>query len=137
LAKFASLAGAGGAGGGMAQGTSPLDIASSHGNNISCNNLPSQSVSINGIKAEQISQECIDEEGGANLKGKGYAFATKDDSLIVIGFLSNSTDSYNQYLPLFEESVKTIKISQPGDIATSQIYKKAKELEAQTNQTIG
>jgi hypothetical protein len=83
-----------------------------------------------------VSQECKDEDG-ADLKAKAYAFAAQDDSLIVIGFLSNSTSSYNQYLPLFEESVKTIKISQPGDIATSQTYKKAKELEAQTNQTLG
>jgi hypothetical protein len=136
LAEFASLAGAGGQGGGMAQAGSPLDIVSASGNNISCNNLPSSFVSINGIKAEQISQECKDEEG-TDLKGKGYAFSTQDDSLIVIGFLSNSTAEYDQYLPLFEESVKTIKISQPGDIATSQTYKKAKELEAQPNQTLG
>jgi hypothetical protein len=136
LAEFASLAGAGGAGGEMAQGGSPLDITSSYGNNISCNNLQPSFVSINGINAEQISQECKDEEG-ADLKGKAYAFSTQDDSLIVIGFLSNSTNEYNQYLPLFEESVKTIKISQPGDIATSQTYKKAKELEVQTNRTLG
>ena len=130
LAELASLSGIGGAGGEMAQGGSPLDITSSFGNNISCKKLPSSFVSINGINAEQIAEECKD-KGEADLKAKAYAFATQDDSLIVIGFLSNSTDSYNQYLPLFEESVKTIKISQPRDIATSELYKKYKELELQ------
>jgi hypothetical protein len=135
LAEFASLPDLGGAGGESAQGGSPLDITSAYGNNVSCNQLSSSFVSINGVNAEQTSQECTNEEG-TDVKAKAYAFATQDDSLIVIGFLSNSTGSYNQYLPLFEESVKTIKISQPGDIATSQTYKKAKELESTFNRTV-
>ena len=57
----------------------------------------------------------------------------EDDSLALMGFVSNSTSEYNQYLPLFEESDKTIKISNPGNIAISEIYKKYKELELQSN----
>ncbi|HEU4824753.1 MAG TPA: hypothetical protein VFS97_15120 [Nitrososphaeraceae archaeon] len=65
-------------------------------------------------------------------------FITKSiPCIIVLAFSGNSTNEYNQYLPVFEESVKTIKISKPGDIATSELYKKHKELETQTNQTIG
>ncbi|MGE5634045.1 MAG: hypothetical protein ACM3VV_02325 [Deltaproteobacteria bacterium] len=67
--------------------------------------------------------DCTDEQG-ANTKTKVYAFATSDDSIILIGLYSNFTNEYNQYLPLFEESLKKIKISNPGDIAKSEIYKK-------------
>ena len=46
-----------------------------------------------------------------------------------------STDDQN--LPLFEESVKTINISRPADIAASEIYSRYKEIvESQlSNQT--
>jgi hypothetical protein len=71
-------------------------------------------------------------------KTKSYAFEIQDNSLIVVvGFYGNSTGTYNQNLPLFEESVKTINISRPADIATSEIYNRYKELvESQlSNQT--
>lgn len=77
--------------------------------------VPASFVTINGINAEQRTVDCTD-ENGAIMKAKAYAFATDDDSIIVLALTSNSTHEYNQYLPLFEESVKTIKISKPGDI---------------------
>jgi hypothetical protein len=66
------------------------------------------------------------------MKIKGYACATADDSIIMFTLSSNSTNEYNQYLPQFEESVKTTEIEMPGDIATSELYKRHKELETQT-----
>ena len=42
-----------------------------------------------------------------------------------------ATSSFEKYLPLFEDSVKTLKISKPGDISKSEAYKKFKEI--QTN----
>ena len=101
----------------------------------SCNEFQSQSVTINGISAEQLTADCIDEKG-INTKAKVYVFATSDDSIILTGFYSNSNNEYNQYLPLFEESIKTIKITNPGDIAKSEMYKKYKEMELQSNKTI-
>jgi hypothetical protein len=92
-------------------------------------------VTINGISAEELTADCIDEDG-VNTKTKLYAFATKDDSIILTGFISNSNNEYNQYLPLFEESVKKIKITNPSDIDNSEIYKKYKELELQLNKTL-
>ena len=88
-------------------------------------------VTINGINAEERVGECTDgAEGGGvgtNAKTKSYAFATQDNSLIVVGFFGNSTTIYDQNLPLFEESVRTISISQPADIATSDIYNRYKQ----------
>jgi hypothetical protein len=93
--------------------------------------LPASFITINGIKAEQRSGDCTDEDGSI-MKIKGYAFATTDDTIIMFTLSSNSTNEYNQYLPQFEESVKTIKIEMPGDIATSELHKRHKELEIQT-----
>jgi hypothetical protein len=136
----------GGGGGGIgevgaersSQGSDPLDIATAYGDGLSCKEETSSSfVTINGINAEQRSQECTGVgDGVTNPKTKSYAFATQNNSLIVLGFFSNSTTSYNENLPLFEESVKTIKISKPTDIAASEVYKKYKELELEkSNQT--
>lgn len=94
---------------------------------LSCTYFQPSFVSINGINAEERMSECID-EGGINPKIKIYTFATQDNSLIVVGFYGNSTNTYDQNLPLFEESVRTINISQPTDIATSEIYNRYKEL---------
>lgn len=101
----------------------------------SCNDFQTEPITINGMNAEQIIADCIDEKG-LYTKVKIYAFATSEDSLILTGLYSNSNNEYNQYLPLFEESVKTIKITNPGDIAKSETYKKYKEMELQSNNTL-
>ncbi len=99
---------------------------------VSCTYLQPSFVIINGINAEERVGECIDRGGVGggvtNAKTKSYTFATQDNSLIVVGFYGNSTITYDQNLPLFEESVRTISISQPTDIATSEIYNRYKEL---------
>ena len=100
----------------------------------SCTDFQTEPVTVNGISAEQIIANCID-ENGEKTKAKEYAFATSDDSIILISFYSDSITEFNKYLPLFEESVKTIKITNPDDIAKSEIYKKYK-LELQSNKTI-
>ena len=100
---------------------------------VSCTFSQPSFVTINGINAEERLGECT--EGGQGVGGgtnapktKSYAFATQDNSLIVVGFYGNSTITYDQNLPLFEESVRTISISRPADIATSEIYNRYKEL---------
>jgi hypothetical protein len=130
--------GQGGAGGQeevLPQGSSdPLGTATTpFGDNaVSCTYLQPSFVTINGINAEERVGECIDEEAGVgvgtNPKTKSYTFATQDNSLIIVGFFGNSTITYDQNLPLFEESVRTISISRPADIATSDIYNRYKEL---------
>jgi hypothetical protein len=105
-------------------------------NAVSCTYLQPSFVTINGINAEERVAECIDQEAGGGVGGvgtnapktKSYAFATHNDSLIVLGFYANSTSTYDQNLSLFEESVRTISISQPADIATSEIYHRYKQL---------
>jgi|GEM_PF-1746190 len=118
-------------------------------NAVSCSYSQPSFVTVNGINAEERVAECSDEEGGGelvggvtNLKTKSYTFATQNNSLIVLGFYGNSTSIYDQNLPLFEESVRTISISRPADIATSEIYNRYKallEMEQQqlSNQTGG
>jgi hypothetical protein len=124
------------------QGSDPLDTTTTtfvDTDVLSCTFSQPSFVTINGINAEERLGECIDEEGGVtNPKTKSYTFATQNNSLIVVGFYSNSTSTYDQNLPLFEESVKTINISRPADIVASEIYNRYKELvEAQqlSNQT--
>ena len=112
----------------QAVGGDPLAMGDGEGEQ--CKELPTSFITINGIKAEQRSGDCTDEEGSMG-KIRGYTFATADDTIILLALSSNSTSEYNQYLPQFEESVKTIKIETPGDIATSEWYKKHKELEMQ------
>jgi hypothetical protein len=120
-------------------------------NAVSCSYSQPSFVTVNGINAEERVAECVDEEeegggelvgGVTNLKTKSYTFATQNNSLIVLGFYGNSTSIYDQNLPLFEESVRTINISRPADIATSEIYNRYKallEMEQQqlSNQTGG
>lgn len=116
----------------LLQGSDPLNTTTTPFGNtdvLSCTFSQPSFVIINGINAEERSGECIDEEGGGiNSKTKSYAFATQNNSLIVLGFYGNSTGSYDQNLPFFEESVKTINISRPADIAASEIYNRYKEL---------
>jgi hypothetical protein len=105
---------------------------------VSCTFSQPSFVTINGINAEESLGECSDGgQGGASGVGevgtnapktKSYTFATQDNSLIVVGFFGNSTITYDQNLPLFEESVRTISISRPADIANSEIYNRYKEL---------
>jgi hypothetical protein len=102
---------------------------------VSCTFSQPSFVIINGINAEERVGECTDGGGGAVVGGvtnapktKSYTFATQDNSLIVVGFFGNSTITYDQNLPLFEESVRTISISRPADIATSEIYNRYIEL---------
>jgi hypothetical protein len=125
----------------LLQGSDPPETATTpFGNNtFSCTFSRPTFVTINNIAVEERLGECVDEEaGGSNSKTKSYTFATQNNSLIIVGFYGNSTSTYDQNLPLFEESIKTINISRPANIATSEIYNKYKELiESQlSNQTI-
>jgi hypothetical protein len=94
----------------LLQGSDPLNTTTTPFGNtdvLSCTFSQPSFVIINGINAEERSGECIDEEGGGiNSKTKSYAFATQNNSLIVLGFYGNSTGAYDQNLPFFEESVK-------------------------------
>jgi hypothetical protein len=110
-------------------GGDPLAMQS--GESDQCKELPASFVTINGLKAEQRSGDCTGEEG-SDTKIKAYTFATADGTIILLAFSSDSINDYNRYLPQFEESVKTIRISHPGDVATSELYQKHKELEMQT-----
>jgi hypothetical protein len=94
---------------------------------VGCKVLSSSPSNINGISAEEIVKECNHE--GIIAKGKAYVLGTQDDSIIVLGFTSRSAAFYEKYLPLFEDSVKTLKISKPGDISKSEAYQKFKEMQ--------
>ena len=148
VSELPALEEGGGVGGeeGSPLGTTASPFAN---NTVSCRYSQPSFVTVNGINAEERVAECSDEEGGGelvggvtNLKTKSYTFATQNNSLIVLGFYGNSTSIYDQNLPLFEESVRTISISRPADIATSEIYNRYKallEMEQQqlSNQTGG
>jgi len=104
------------------------DLTSFSNGSISCKVVSSSPTSINGIPAEEIMKDC--NHGGIVVKGKAYVLGTQDNSIIVIGFTSRSNRSFEKYLPLFEDSVKTLKISKPGDISKSEAYKKFKEIQS-------
>jgi hypothetical protein len=149
ISQLPALGGAGGGGqagsiGGQQEGATlpqgnsdPFGITTTPSGDsaFSCTFSQPSFVTINGINAEERTGECTDDGGaeeeggvGTNAKTKSYAFATQDNSLVVVGFYANSTSPYDQNLPLFEESVRTISISQPADLATSEIYNRYKEL---------
>lgn len=99
-----------------------------------CNKIVAPAV-INGATGQQISYECQ----GPLFAGKirAYAFATKDDSLIQISFFGNSNSGFDKYLPQFEDSIKTLKISNPTDIQSSQIFQEYQKFAGLDNQTAG
>jgi hypothetical protein len=93
-------------------------------------------VVINGATGQQISYECQ----GPLFAGKirAYAFATKDDSLIQVSFFGNSNSGFDKYLPQFEDSIKTLKISNPIDIQSSQVFREYQKFAGlDNNQTAG
>lgn len=82
-------------------------------------------VTINGAIAEESMYNCTID--GSAYTTKAYAFATSDNDLIVITFTGNASN-FDKYLPEFENSVKTVEISNPADITKSELYAKYKEI---------
>lgn len=119
--------------GGSIQELYQLDLTGISSSSLTCKKLSSSIVTINGINAEELIQECTGGEFKA--KGKGYIFGTQDNSIIAIGYYG-TTATYDQYLPQFENSVKTIKISNPGDISKSETFANFKDLEAKLTQSL-
>ena len=107
----------------LLNGSSIFDQTDSFGEE-SCKIRSSSTVKVNDINEEEITSECIIDE--LNTQSKGYAFATANNSIIVVS-LNGNLEMTNQYLPAFEESIRSIQISNPGDITTSELYKKYKE----------
>jgi hypothetical protein len=116
--------------------TNPLGDTTSQGSGSDsieephCKSLSFSPVTINGIKGEEGTYTCenIMPRAGQNasVNANGFTFATKDNSLILISY-TGSQDLYEKELPKFEDSVKTVKISNPGDISTSETYKAYKK----------
>ena len=111
--------------------TNPLGTASQGSGSDSigvprCKSLSFSPVTINGIKGEEGMYNCENIMPGngqnASVRAKGFTFATKDNSLILISY-TGSQNLYEKELSKFEDSVKTIKINNPGDISTSETYK--------------
>jgi hypothetical protein len=96
-----------------------------------CGSLVFSPVTLGGIKGEQVTYSCEDIPMGlgsnVSAKTKGITFATIDDSLIFVSF-SASPNVYDSDIPKFEQSLKTVKISNPGDILNSQTYQEYKKL---------
>ena len=87
-----------------------------------CKSTSVSQVTINGINGEERKITCTNMMGlGGNANIKGYTFVTNDDSLLTVSFISPQ-DTYDKNLPKFDESVKTIKILNPGDLSNSATY---------------
>lgn len=82
-------------------------------------------VTINNAIAEESIYKCTIE--GKVYTTKAYAFATTDNSLIIVSFSGNES-TYDAFLPEFENSVKTIEVSNPLDVTKSELYNKYKAL---------
>ena len=87
-------------------------------------------VTINGIKGEEGTYNCenimLGTGENTSIMAKGVTFATKDNSLILISY-TGAKNLYEKELPKFEDSVKTVKIDNPGDVSTSETYKVYKQ----------
>jgi len=96
-----------------------------------CGSLVFTPVTLGGIAGEQVTYFCegIPMGTGTNIsaKTKGITFATEDNSLIFVSF-SASPNIYDLDIPKFDEALKTLKISQPGDIRDSHTYSEYKKL---------
>ena len=88
-----------------------------------CKSTEISNVSLNGINAEQRIFECpnLANMGGGNATVKSYTLVTGDDSLVTVSFFSSKED-YEKNLPVFDDAVKTIKLSNPGDISNSATF---------------
>ncbi len=118
-----------------ANSSSMTNMLDQYKKDAKCNKTFDSPVEINGVTGQQISYECQ----GSLFAGKltGYAFATKDDSLIQVSFFGNTTSGYDKYLPQFENSIKTLKISNPTNIQSSAIFKEYQKFSGLDNQTDG
>ena len=97
-----------------------------------------ESVVINGITAQKRSDECESTVPDfPKTKSVDYTFATKDDSIINLLFMGESGSVFDKYLSQFEDSVKTVKISNPADIQSSPLFQELEKLRVQDNQTTG
>lgn len=118
--------------------TNPLGDTTSQGSDRieepRCKSLSFSPVTINGIKGEEGTYSCANIVPGtgqnASVKAKGFTFVTKDNSLILISF-TGSPDLYEKELPKFENTVRTVKIYNPGDLSTSETYKVYKKVLSQ------
>lgn len=99
-----------------------------------CKSLSFSPVTINGIKGEEGTYICENVPLGlgsnASAKTTGITFPTNDDSLIFVSFTA-SPNHYDKDLPNFVQSVKTIKLSSPGDLSSSPTYKEYKKVLSQ------
>ena len=69
------------------------------------------STEINGIPTEVATSESALSQLAKPYKTLGYLFLTPDN-IINVEYISD-TDNYKKYLPEFENSIKTIKITNP------------------------
>lgn len=116
--------------------TNPLEATTSQSSGSDgieaprCKLLSFTPVTINGIKGEEGMYNCenimLGTGENASIRAKSITFATKDNSLILISHTS-SQNLYEKELPKFEDSVKTVKIDNPGDVSTSETYKVYKQ----------
>lgn len=69
---------------------------------------------INGIPTEISISETVIPQVNKSFKTLGYLFLTKDN-IINVEYTGN-TDNFNKYLPEFENSIKSIKVTNPVPI---------------------
>jgi hypothetical protein len=115
--------------------TSPIGASTSEGEEESkCKGLSFSPVMIDSIKGEEATYTCetVSPATGSNrsINTLDFTFATKDDSLIFISYYA-SKNLYENDLPKFEESLKSVKISNPGDISSSATYSEYKKVLSQ------
>lgn len=105
--------------------TSPIGPSASEGVGAKCRGLSFSPVTIGSIEGEQATYVCeiMNPITGSNksIHSLSSTFATKDDSLILISYYG-SKNQYDINLPKFEESLKSVKITNPGDISSSATY---------------
>ncbi len=118
-----------------ANSSSMMNMVNQYQKDAKCAKSRDSFITINGVTGQQIAYECK----GALFAGKieGYVFATKDHSLIITSFFGNSTSGYDKYLPQFEQSVKTLKISNPANIERSPIFREYQNFTQIHNQNTG
>jgi hypothetical protein len=93
--------------------SSLMDVAKNIKELAHCNHISSSIVKLNKIIAEERTDECT--PGGQYVKTKSYDFAT-EKGIITISYSANSQRDYDIYFPEFDESIKSLTVSQSADV---------------------
>ena len=100
---------------GLFGNSSMLDVMENVQQFAGCEHISASILKLNGVIAEEKTDECT--TLGIYTKSKSYTFTT-EKGLVMIAYSANSKKNYESNLAKFDESIKSLSVSQPTDFRT-------------------